>query len=97
MRMEDANFDQLEEQEQAREQALLNDLYETPKVVGLHKGEQHAKHENDEAIASELNAAPVVRTLNGDIVDDELVQDAQNFQILLGKIDTLLDELRLDA
>lgn len=39
----------------------------------------------------------VVRTLEGEIVDDEFDLDAQNYQILLRKIDTMLERLRLDA
>jgi ankyrin repeat/BTB/POZ domain-containing protein 1 len=39
----------------------------------------------------------VIRTLDGKIAGDEFVQDALNYQILLGKIDTLLEELKLDA
>lgn len=39
----------------------------------------------------------VVRTLEGEIVDDEFDLDAQNYQILLRKIDTMLDRLKLDA
>lgn len=39
----------------------------------------------------------VIRTLDGDIVGDESAQDALNYQILLNKIDLLLDRLKLDA
>ena len=39
----------------------------------------------------------MVRTLDGDVAGDEMEMDAMNYQILLGKIDGLLDKLRLDA
>lgn len=39
----------------------------------------------------------VIRTLDGEMAGDEFAQDAMNYQILLGKIDTLLDSLTLDA
>ena len=39
----------------------------------------------------------IIRTLNGEIAGDELEVDARNYQILLGKIDGLLDKLKLDA
>lgn len=39
----------------------------------------------------------VIRTLDGDVVGDEMEQDALNYQILLNKIDALLDQLKLDA
>jgi len=38
-----------------------------------------------------------VRTLDGELVEDEFDVDAQNYQILLGKIDGLLERLNLDA
>ena len=38
-----------------------------------------------------------IRTLDGEIASDELAADAMNYQILLGKIDALLERLRLDA
>lgn len=45
----------------------------------------------------EAHAEGVVRTLDGQIAGDEFAQDALNYQILLGKIDQLLEELTLDA
>jgi hypothetical protein len=38
-----------------------------------------------------------VRTLNGDVVEDEFASDAVNYQILLEKIDRMLERLKLDA
>lgn len=38
-----------------------------------------------------------IRTLDGEIAGDEFAGDAINYQILLGKIDSLLDRLKLDA
>ena len=38
-----------------------------------------------------------VRTLDGEIAGDEFAGDAINYQILLGKIDRLLERLKLDA
>lgn len=42
-----------------------------------------------------LNGA--VRTLDGEIAGDEFAGDAVNYQILLGKIEGLLERLKLDA
>ncbi len=39
----------------------------------------------------------VVRTLDGEDVDDQFGQDALKYQMLLGRIDTLLENLKLDA
>jgi len=38
-----------------------------------------------------------VVTLDGEVVEDEFASDAINYQILLGKIDKMLDRLKLDA
>jgi ankyrin repeat/BTB/POZ domain-containing protein 1 len=38
-----------------------------------------------------------IRTLDGDIAGDEFSADAINYQVLLGKIDKLLERLNLDA
>ncbi|KAK4168598.1 BTB/POZ domain-containing protein 3 [Cladorrhinum sp. PSN259] len=38
-----------------------------------------------------------VRALNGQVVEDEFASDAINYQILLGKIDQMLERLKLDA
>jgi len=44
-----------------------------------------------------LTTDAVVRTLDGEIAGDEFAADAMNYQILLGKIDGLLERLRLEA
>lgn len=38
-----------------------------------------------------------IRTLDGEVAGDEFLADAHNYQVLLGKIDTLLEKLKLDA
>jgi hypothetical protein len=38
-----------------------------------------------------------IRTLDGDIAGDEFAADAINYQVLLAKIDGLLERLKLDA
>ena len=50
---------------------------------------------NVDVDAQMLNGA--VRTLDGEIAGDEFAGDAINYQILLGKIDALLERLKLDA
>ena len=60
---------------------------------------------NDAAIAEMINSggaegqmvSGAVRTLDGEIAGDEFAGDAVNYQILLNKIDGLLDRLKLDA
>jgi len=38
-----------------------------------------------------------IRTLDGEVAGDEFAADAINYQVLLGKIDNLLEKLKLDA
>lgn len=42
-------------------------------------------------------ASGAVRTLDGEMAGDEFAGDAVNYQVLLNKIDGLLDRLKLDA
>jgi hypothetical protein len=44
-----------------------------------------------------LGHGPVIRTLDGEIADDELSRDAINYQILMEKLDRILESLNLDA
>ncbi|PGH13346.1 hypothetical protein AJ80_06338 [Polytolypa hystricis UAMH7299] len=46
---------------------------------------------------NEENLDPVFRALDGQIASDEFARDAANYQILLGKLDRLLERLDLDA
>jgi hypothetical protein len=48
-------------------------------------------------ISPQKEAGGGVKTLEGEVVDDEFDLDAMNYQILLGKIDTMLEKLKLDA
>lgn len=73
--------------------------------------EPNSKNEvaNDASHSISKSSAPVdpqvndkdlvgrIRTLEGDIAGDEFDADAINYQILLGKIDNLLERLKLDA
>ena len=52
--------------------------------------------DEDQFYAPDLGGG-AVRTLDGEIAGDEFAQDAINYQILLGKIDRLLEGLKLDA
>ncbi|KIV77730.1 hypothetical protein PV11_09512 [Exophiala sideris] len=53
--------------------------------------------ENAQVAAEALLQSGAVRTLDGELAGDEFAADAVNYQILLGKIDTLLEKLKLDA
>ncbi|KAK4125337.1 hypothetical protein N657DRAFT_570644 [Parathielavia appendiculata] len=51
----------------------------------------------DVEVGAEADGGGGLRTLNGDVVEDEFVSDAVNYQILLEKIDRVLERLKLDA
>jgi ankyrin repeat and BTB/POZ domain-containing protein 1 len=65
-------------------------------------GEINAESITDEAVdTSDPTLDPFmsgeIKTLDGEIAGDEFAADAINYQILLGKIDALLERLKLDA
>jgi hypothetical protein len=58
----------------------------------------HSKQELQRDSAAEPeNTGPVIRTLDGQIAGDEFSRDAMDYQILLNKLDRLLEKLNLDA
>jgi ankyrin repeat and BTB/POZ domain-containing protein 1 len=64
----------------------------------LRPGEETTKAETtsvDPALNPFMNGE--IRTLDGDVAGDEFAADAINYQVLLGKIDSLLERLKLDA
>ena len=76
---------------------------DSPQATGFDLNPHSTK--TDTTAASADTMAPVegqlnngtIRTLDGELASDEMEQDAINYQILLGKIDKLLERLRLDA
>lgn len=107
LRFEDAGLEDIMDEEQAlidsQTQANMLEWSAAP-------GKQLATPPEDEDVGvrtmdvPETNIEPllpagagVVRTLNGELAGDERAADAVNYQILLGKIDTLLEKLKLDA
>ena len=63
----------------------------TPTSVITNGDAVHVEKVNEEV------DGPAVRTLDGEAAEDEFASDAINYQILLGKIDAMLDRLKLDA
>ncbi|KAF2434770.1 BTB/POZ domain-containing protein [Tothia fuscella] len=53
--------------------------------------------EMDAAIKDSLEPEQVIRTLDGEDVEDEFAQDYHNYRMLSEKIDVLLEQLNLDA
>jgi ankyrin repeat/BTB/POZ domain-containing protein 1 len=62
---------------------------------GDHSNIPHGKEPEESVNSSMLPAG--FKTLDGEIAGDEFAADAINYQVLLRKIDTLLDRLKLDA
>jgi hypothetical protein len=52
---------------------------------------------SDDKIQQENTYGANIRTLDGEVVEDEFDSDSINYQILLEKIDRLLERLKLDA
>lgn len=99
LRFEDAGLEEMMEEQEGAEGAetIVDEVYAVKPA------------ENNNAIATDTSKPPpmsdidaqlqggIIRTLDGEIAGDEFAQDAVNYQILLGKIDVLLDKLKLDA
>lgn len=97
LRFEDAGIDEMMDEDIGdRDHAKEG----TPEDEGVdvHSGMTPPGDEEEFAPDLEyLETQGVVRTLDGDIAGDEFAQDALNYQILLGKIDRLMDNLGLDG
>ncbi|KZM18710.1 uncharacterized protein EKO05_0006545 [Ascochyta rabiei] len=92
LRFEDSGLDEMMD-EDAAIKAAEADLGVAMDDVSL----EEKKKEEQAPLLEQQMAAGAIRTLDGDIIGDEFLQDAQNYQILLGKIDSLLERLNLDA
>jgi ankyrin repeat/BTB/POZ domain-containing protein 1 len=94
LRFEDAGLDEMmDEEDEFPDVVPTGDFVDGTTVPVAVDDKQVLR---DERPADDLSN-PVIRTLDGEIAGDEFAQDAINYQILLGKIDRLLDELKLDA
>lgn len=60
-------------------------------------GPASTKHAVKKDNNGQANGGGAARTLDGAEAEDEFVSDAINYQILQGKIDAMLDRLKLDA
>lgn len=89
LRFEDAGIEEMTEEE-----ATTEPLDADAKAILESSGAIPLQTTSD--VATETTTGQV-RTLDGAVAGDEFEQDSVNYQILLGKIDTLLDRLKLDA
>lgn len=113
LRFEDAGLDEMmmEDEEvvsQEAQQASKGDHSPTQEDEGVdvHSGltppyEGGAPAEGEDGFAPDVefleSQQGIVRTLDGEVAGDEFAQDAINYQILLGKIDRLMEDLGLDG
>lgn len=86
-------------------EAFAQDKETANGTLEAEKSDAKAVSEDAGAAESAAKGAPeaitstngVVRTLDGELVEDEFASDAINYQLLLQKIDTMLEKLKLDA
>ncbi len=112
LRFEDSGLDEVMDEEAALAQAqavtqpVATDPADSEETKLPHWGAQLPEDEGvdvttpenaEVATTEQLLQAGAVRTLDGEIAGDEFAADAVNYQILLGKIDRLLETLKLDA
>ena len=98
LRFEDAGLDEMMDEEASS--ASLNQKVIAPEDEGVdvHSGQTPPHDESGLAPDIEhLETQGIVRTLDGDIVGDEFAQDAMDYQILLGRIEQLMENLGLDG
>ncbi|KAJ4419940.1 hypothetical protein N0V82_004654 [Gnomoniopsis sp. IMI 355080] len=106
LRFEDAGLDEMLDDEGEIRAEAVEDLVAAGeerlannKIGGTDNLDQHAPAAGINGVFQPTvgQTAGVVRTLEGEEVSDEFDLDAQNYQILLRKIDTMLEKLKLDA
>ncbi|USP81070.1 hypothetical protein yc1106_08344 [Curvularia clavata] len=96
LRFEDSGLDEMMD-ENAANKAAQDDLTDAMDDLALENGALEKAQQNGGIALEQPITTGVIRNLDGEEVGDEFAQDAMNYQILLGKIDTLLERLNLDA
>jgi hypothetical protein len=104
LRFEDAGLDEMLDEEGELDAGVAEAIADSAAVNGDSPSKEQLQQVPDQAVAVEIKSHGhadgvngVVRTLDGELVDDEFSQDAINYQILLQKIDSMLENLKLDA
>jgi ankyrin repeat/BTB/POZ domain-containing protein 1 len=98
LRFEDSGLDEMMDENAAVQATTEADLSDAMGDFVLEDGIPETAQQKENFVSVEQQiAAGVIRNLDGEEVGDEFAQDAMNYQILLGKIDTLLEKLNLDA
>lgn len=103
LRFEDANLDDWMDEGEDGSQEAAEPPVADDGVVEAVKGDGASDGTEQQDLVPEAKkfavgqTTGVVRTLDGEEVNDEFDLDAQNYQILLRKIDDMLEKLKLDA
>ncbi|KAI2637918.1 hypothetical protein GGS26DRAFT_433313 [Hypomontagnella submonticulosa] len=106
MRFEEAGLDEMMDENGEISAAAAEELASEAEVVaaGDKSADSSFEVESDDVVSKKAAIAEalttsggVVRTLDGELVDDEFASDAINYQLLLQKIDVMLEKLKLDA
>ncbi|KAI0143830.1 BTB/POZ domain-containing protein [Xylariaceae sp. FL1272] len=102
LRFDDVGLDEaLEESEEIAEQqaneADLNGAGEAPQQDSIEPQKIASATESEKTSAEKSGANGTIRTLDGEVAEDEFASDAINYQLLLQKIDLMLENLKLDA
>ncbi|KAL1863624.1 hypothetical protein Plec18167_000720 [Paecilomyces lecythidis] len=102
LRFDDAGLEEMMEEETEKEIEKANAMNEDIKQItnGVdHLGVEAmpVPQEDQQKPPRPHEHVPVIRTLDGQIAGDEFDSDAINYQILLDKLDSLLERLDLDA
>ncbi|KAJ4355969.1 uncharacterized protein N0V89_003994 [Didymosphaeria variabile] len=92
LRFEDSGLDEMMEQ-----RGDADAIAEAMEALGVKDEDEEKKSGLLETEIEEQFAVGAIRTLDGEVAGDEFAQDAMNYQILLAKIDQLLENLDLDA
>lgn len=94
LRFEDAGLDEMLDENMPPELPTSTEKQPEDEGVDVHSG---LTPPYDTGFDADAESQGVIRTLDGDIAGDEFAQDAQNYQILLGKIDNMMEGLGLDG
>lgn len=78
-------------------QAIAQASTATDEAISMTETPANEKHESNENHIPNQLLNGEIRTLDGEIAGDEFAADAINYQVLLGKIDKMLERLNLDA
>ncbi|EOA90901.1 hypothetical protein ACJQWK_11540 [Exserohilum turcicum] len=97
LRFEDSGLGEMMDENAADQRTAEGDLVEAMGDFALENVPETVQQNEKPAPIEQPFSTGVIRNLDGEEVGDEFAQDAMNYQILLGKIDALLERLNLDA